>query len=101
MKLSPHANLHLLPMQVTLDEIQAAYDEPEIKYPCDAKYGPGRQMHKRGRLLLVCGADDTVVTVLWSGESTGYQPWNRASGPVPPSSPPHRRAPSRPPRTPR
>jgi hypothetical protein len=102
MRLSPHANIHLLPMQVTLEEIEAAFSDPEVVHPCDArKYGPGRQMRKRGRLSLVCGADDVVITVLWSGESTGYQPWDRTNGPVAPSSGRHGHAPSRPPRTPR
>lgn len=64
-------------MCLTDDEIEAVTCHPEVRYPADARQGDGRFIHRCGRVAAVIVPNVTVITFLWSGQTTGYRPWSR------------------------
>lgn len=66
-------------MGLTESEIDEIAKDPDLTYPADARHGPDRTMHQRGRLCSVHGRDGTVITFLWSGRATRYEPWARSA----------------------
>lgn len=75
--LCPHAINRAFEMQLTYDEIEAVSQHPDVRYPADSRQGEGRYIHRCGRLAAVVVPDVTIVTFMWSGRETGYQPWTR------------------------
>lgn len=66
--LSKHARQRCTEMGVEVDEVLAAVERWELRYPSPPEYGPDRMVSVAGRLAVVHTSTlDVVITVLWRG----------------------------------
>jgi len=81
-QLTPHAWARLKEMGLRLDDVMVALAEPEFDRP--DQWDPTRRKAKREKvevLYSVEGDQRIVITVLWSGEASGYERWEQRDDP--------------------
>ena len=75
-RLSEHGFHRTREMNVGVDELVAAIDNPTLSYPSPPEYGPGRRVSVHGRLAVIHTdhPNPTIITVLWNGACGRHDP---------------------------
>jgi hypothetical protein len=77
-RLTRHAEARRREHGYTSEEVEAAALDPELTYLADQRRGRGRMIHQHGRVAIVHSGDGIIITVMPSGRTTGYQPWEHS-----------------------